>query len=65
MAYQLDNAQNVVVTKANAEVFNFNYSIIKWAETAAEKTTNADERNMVKAMFAYYQAAKAFVESNS
>lgn len=63
LAYQLDNPQNVVVSKGNTEIFNFNYNAIKWAEYAAANTTNDNERSMVKSLYAYYQVAKTFVNS--
>ena len=65
LAYQLDNEQNITVTKDNSDIMNFSYSIIKWAEIAVANTTNEDESNMAKAMYAYYLAARAFVDSNS
>ena len=56
--------QNVVVKKGETELFNFNYSIVMWAQLAAERSTEETQKNMAKSLYAYYQAAKAFVESN-
>lgn len=64
LAYELDNVQNVVVKKGETELFNFNYSIVMWAQLAAERSTEETQKNMAKSLYAYYQAAKAFVESN-
>ena len=65
LAYQLDDEQNITVTKDNSDIMNFSYSVIKWAEIAVANTTNIDESNMAKAMYTYYLAAKDFVDSNS
>ena len=66
LAYKLDNAQNIVVTRnlteSASEIFNFDYSVIKWAELISNTSTNEKERNMAKSLYAYYTAAKAFVE---
>ncbi|MBO4878595.1 MAG: hypothetical protein J5501_11350 [Ruminococcus sp.] len=65
LAYQLDNAQTVTVTKGEDEVFSFDYSVIKWAESASADTDADDEElNMARALYRYYIAAKAFVDSN-
>jgi len=65
LAYELDKKQQVVVTKSDLNVIDIDYSIIKWAEIAVKNTNNEDESNMAKAMYGYYLAAKAFVDSNS
>lgn len=64
LAYELDNIQQIFVTKSETNVFDFEYSVINWAKIAVDNTTNIDESNMAKAMYAYYLASKEFVESN-
>lgn len=61
LAYKLDDAQNIVVKKGSAVAFDFNYSVIKWAEIAANDTDNSADADMAKAIFKYYEAAKAYV----
>ena len=63
-AYLNDIAENVIVKKGDTVVFNFNYSVIKWAEIASGKATDTDEINMIKSLYNYYEAAKEFVASN-
>jgi len=63
-AFLLDQPQRVIVKKGNAKVFDFNNSIIKWAETAASEE-NGKDQNIAKALFVYYEAAKAFAEYKS
>lgn len=64
LAYQLDNAQKVNVSEKGKSVFSFDFSVVKWLELAVEDDNNAD-KDMAKAMYVYYQAAKEFVENNS
>lgn len=61
LAYKLDDAQNVVVKKGGTTAFDFNYSVIKWAQLASKDTEYPDDADMSKAMFVYYQAAQAYV----
>lgn len=61
LAYKLDDAQNVVVKKGGTTAFDFNYSVIKWAQLASKDTEYTDDADMSKAMFVYYQAAQAYV----
>lgn len=63
-AYELDFPQNIVVKKGNTTLFDFNYSIIAWAKIVSEQSNSLDEVNMAKALFVYYQTAKAFVDGN-
>ncbi|MBP3271474.1 MAG: BspA family leucine-rich repeat surface protein [Ruminococcus sp.] len=65
LAYQLDNTQRIRVSKSNAGIFDFNFSIIKWAELAAVNSTDSAEKDMAKALYVYYLAAKHFVYRNS
>lgn len=65
LAYELDKKQEVKVIKDDQNVMNFDYSIITWAKLVVDNSTDNDEKNMAKSLYAYYTAAKAFKESNS
>lgn len=65
LAYELDKKQEVKVIKDDQNVMNFDYSIITWAKLVVDNSTDDDEKNMAKSLYAYYTAAKAFKESNS
>ena len=71
LAYELDNEQNVVVTSSKETIFGykyilgFKYSIITWAKLVVENSTNDNEISAAKAMYEYYQTAKAFVDANT
>lgn len=64
LAYRLDNPQTVVVKKGSTEIYNFSYSIIKWAELASTDTVDTRDVDMAKALYIYYIAAKNFVNNN-
>ncbi len=65
LAYKLDDAQNVVVMKGGNTAFNFNYSVIKWAELASKDTENPDDTDAAKAMFKYFKSAQAYVNGGN
>jgi endonuclease YncB( thermonuclease family) len=60
-ASELDKAQTVTVEKDGEAVFSFDYSVIKWAEAAANDPADEAELNMAKGLYAYYKAASAYV----
>lgn len=66
-AYELDNEQKVNVKYVDDEdsVMNFNYSIIRWVETAVQLSENDNEKNVAKAMYYYYKAAENYVNPNT
>lgn len=70
LAYELDKQQNVIVSGSEETIFgykcifDFNYSIITWVKTVVENSPYSNEIDAAKAMFDYYQSAKAFVEGN-
>nr|MCR4761330.1 hypothetical protein [Oscillospiraceae bacterium] len=47
------------------ELFSFDYSTIVWAKYAAEDEKNTEDRDLAKALYLYYVAAKTYVDNKA